>query len=60
MSKSGKVIKEIIGKSKTMHNSTKCIINGNPTDDEAEISNSFNNYFIHVGPRLASTNSKSY
>ena len=53
MSKSWKVIKEIIGKSKTMHNSTKFIINDNPTDDEAVISNSFNNYFIHVGPRLA-------
>ena len=53
MSKSWKVIKEIIGKSKTMHNSTKFNINGNPTDDEAVISNSFKNYFIHVGPRLA-------
>ena len=53
MSKSWKVIKEIIGKSKTMHNSTKLIINGNPTDDEAVISNSFINYFIHVGPQLA-------
>ena len=29
------------------------IINDNPTDDEAVISNSFNNYFIHVGPQLA-------
>ena len=53
MSKSWKVIKKIIGKSKTMHNSTKFNINGNPTDDEAVISNSFNSYFIHVGPRLA-------
>ena len=55
MSKSWKVIKEIIGKSKTktMHNSTKFNINGNPTDDEAVINNSFNNYFIHVEPRLA-------
>ena len=53
MSKSWKVIKEIIGKSKTMHNSTKFNINGNPTDDEAVISNSFHNYFIHVGPQLA-------
>ena len=53
MSKSWKVINEIICKSKTMHNSTKFNINGNPTDDEAVISNSFNNYFIHVGPRLA-------
>ena len=52
MSKSWNVIKEIIGKSKTMHNSTKFNINGNPKDDEAVISNSFNNYFIHVGPRL--------
>ena len=60
MSKSWKVIKEIIGKSKTMHNSTKFYINGNPTDDKAVISNSFNNYFIHVGPTACSTNSKSY
>ena len=36
-----------------MHNSTKFNRNGNPTDDEAVISNSFNNYLIHVGPRLA-------
>ena len=36
-----------------MHNSSKFNINGNPTDDEAVISNSFNNYCIHVGPRLA-------
>ena len=36
-----------------MHNSTKFNMNGNPTDDEAVISNSFNNYFIHVGPRHA-------
>ena len=53
MSKSWKVIKEIIGKSKNMHNSTQFNINGNPTVDEAIISNSFNNYFIHLGPRLA-------
>ena len=53
MSKSWKVIKEIIGKTKNMHNSTKFNINGNPTVDEAIISNLFNNYFIHVGPRLA-------
>ena len=52
MSKSWKVIKEIIGKSKTMHNSTTFNINGIPTDDEAVISNSFNDYFIHVGPLL--------
>ena len=51
MSNSWKVIKDI--KSKTMHNSTKFNINGNPTDDEAVISNSFINYFIHVEPGLA-------
>ena len=53
MSKSWKVINEIIGKSKNMHNSTKFNINGNPTVNKYVISNSFNNYFIHVGPRLA-------
>ena len=36
-----------------MYNSTKFNINGNPTVDEDVISNSFHNYFIHVGPRLA-------
>ena len=36
-----------------MNKSTKFNIHGNPTDDEAVISNSFNNYFIHVGPWLA-------
>ena len=53
MSKSWKVIKKIIGKCTNMHNSTKFNINGNPTVDEAIISNSFNNYCIHVGPRPA-------
>ena len=36
-----------------MHNSTKVNINGNPTVDESVISDSSNNSFIHVGPRLA-------
>ena len=53
MSKSWKVIKEMIGKRKNIHNSTKFNINGNPTVDKAVISNSFNNYFIHVGPQHA-------
>ena len=53
LSKSWKVIKEIIGKTKTMHNSTKFNINGNPTDDEAVISNSRRT-------TACSINSKSY
>ena len=53
MSKSWKVIKEIIGRGKNTHNSTKFTINGNPTFDKSVISNSFNNYFTHVGPQLA-------
>ena len=46
MSKSWKVIKEIIGTSRTMHNSTKFNVNGNQTDYEAVVSNLFNNYFF--------------
>ena len=53
MSKSWKVIKEITSRSKNMQNSIKFYLNGNPTVDKAVISNPFNNYFIHVGPRLA-------
>ena len=53
MSKSWKVIKEIIGRGKNTHNSTKFTINGNPTFGKSVISNSFNNYFTHVGPQLA-------
>ena len=53
MSKSWIVIKESIGKSTNMHNSIKFNINGNPTVNEAVISNSLNNYFIHVEPQLA-------
>ena len=53
MSKSWKVIKEIIGRGKNTHNSTKFTINGNPTFDKSVISNSFNNYFTLVGPQLA-------
>ena len=36
-----------------MHNLSKFNINGNPTIDKSVISNSFNNYIIHVGPQLA-------
>ena len=39
MSKSWKVIKEIIGRGKNTHNSTKYTINGNPTLDKSVISN---------------------
>ena len=49
MSKSWKVIKEIIGRGKNTHNSSKFTINGNPTFDKSVISNSFNNYFTHEG-----------
>ena len=53
MSKSWKVIKEIIGRGKNTHNSTKFTINGKLTFDKSVISNSFNNYFTLVGPQLA-------
>ena len=53
MSKSWKVIKENIGRGKNTHNSSKFTINGNPKFDRYVISNSFNNYFTHVGPQLA-------
>ena len=45
MSKFWKVIKEIIGRGKNTHNSTKFTINGNPTFGKSVICNSFNNYF---------------
>ena len=55
MSKSWKVIKEINGRGKNTHHPTKFTINCNPTFDKSVISNSFNNYFTHVGPQLAQT-----
>ena len=53
MSKSWKVILKILGRGKNTHNSSKFTINGNPTIDKSVISNSFNNYFTHVGPHLS-------
>ena len=53
MSKSWKVIKEIIGRGKNTHNSTKFTIKGNPSFDKSVISKSFNNYYTHVGPQPA-------
>ena len=52
MTNSWKVIKEIIGRGKYTHNLIKFTINGNPTFNKYVISNSFSNYFTHVGPQL--------
>ena len=49
MSKSWKLIKEIIGRGKNTHNSSKFTINGNLTFDKSII----RRYLTRVGPQLA-------
>ena len=53
LTKSWKIIKEIIGKKKTSaSNSLKFNINGKQVSDKFTISNAFNNYFVEIGPLL--------
>ena len=56
IAKSWKIIKEIVGKNKnTSKSSLKFKINGTLTNDNHVICNSFNDYFVQVGPQLANT-----
>ena len=49
-----KIIKDIVGKTKTQNNiKQKININGELTSDKDIISNAFNNYFVTIGPQLA-------
>ena len=48
--------KKLLAEVKNTHNSTRFTINGNPTFDKSVISNSFNNYFTHVGPQIVQKN----
>ena len=54
LSKSWKILKNIIGKdnNKTKNNLTFCIDN-KTISDSTEIANSFNNFFVTIGPHLA-------
>ena len=55
MKNTWKFIKEVIGKKKIGHDLPKhMVINGINTFDEETIAISFNNYFVNVGPKLAS------
>lgn len=53
LTKSWKIIKEIIGKDKCGDKTElKFIINGKITSDIQIICNEFNNYFVQIGPKL--------
>jgi len=56
MTKTWKVIKEIIGKSKVVSNSLprKVIVDELEICDQKTIPEKFNNFFVNVGPKLAS------
>ena len=53
--KSWKTIKTIIGKNCDPHTSNiEYTVNGHSTQDPSHIANAFNDYFIEIGPKLAS------
>lgn len=55
MRKSWKIMKSIIGKQdKTIKKVSYFLINNKKIDNEIRIANEFNNYFVSVGPTLAS------
>ena len=53
--KTWRIMKEIIGKSKLIHSTLprKVIINKNVIFEKKYIANAFNNFFINIGPKLA-------
>ena len=54
IAKSWKIMKEIVGKNKNKSKSSlQFKINGTLTNDNHVICNSFNDYFVQVGPQLA-------
>ena len=54
LTRTWKIIKDIVGKTKTQYNiKQKININGELTSDKYIISNAFNNYFVTIGPQLA-------
>ena len=54
--KTWQIIKEVIGKSQVVNNAlpTHLILNNRNIFDHKTIANSFNEYFVRVGPKLAS------
>ena len=54
MRKSWNVIKSIINRNKVPVYQTKFKYNGNEISDGNDISNKFNDFFINIGPTLAS------
>ena len=53
--KTGRIMKNVIGKSKLIHSTLprKIAINKNVIFEEKHIANAFNNFFINIGPKLA-------
>ena len=54
MKKSWRILKEIINKKKDSKSCSRFQMNGSYTTDKFKIANGFNNFFINVGPNLAS------
>jgi len=50
-----KVLKNILNKNKTSNYTTKFHDNNKVYTDPNDISNGFNNYFVNIGPNLASS-----
>ena len=54
LKKSWKILKEIINKKKSSSRYSKFIVNNSITTDKQKIAEGFNNFYINVGPDLAS------
>ena len=54
MKKSWSILKEVINKKKSVSSSSRFIINDKVISEKLEISNGFNNFFVNIGPSLAS------
>ena len=53
--KTWRIMKDVLGKSKLIHSTLprKIIINKNVIFEEKHTANTFNNFFINIGPKLA-------
>ena len=54
MKKSWKILKEVINKKKTTSSCSRFIVNNSITTDRKTIADSFNSFFVDIGPNLAS------
>ena len=52
--KSWRILKDVINKKKFTSSWSKFVVNGKTTTDRMKIANGFNQYFVNIGPTLAS------